>query len=324
MNPSSRSLRLLAAAAAASLFLSVIPCAAELTAGDKETARTLMTEGRDRRAKGDHKGALESFKAADAIMHVPTTGLEVGRTLIDLGLLMEARDTLLAVARSTPKPDDPEPFAKARLTAGELAESIAPRIASVTFKLTGVPPGTVTVVLVDGVELAASNLAVARKINPGAHVVVVKGGGAEKTTTFEVPEGATKEVSLDFSDAKPHEAPPAAPPDAPTSVSPLVWAGFGVGGLGLVAGSITGVMHLSKTSTLKSACPNGKCPSSIADDYDQAKTYGTISTISFVVAGVGAAVGVVGLLLPRKPPTAGAVHVTPWISVGMAGVAGSF
>ena len=37
---------------------------AEPTAADKETARTLMQDGRAKRDKGDHAGALEAFKAA--------------------------------------------------------------------------------------------------------------------------------------------------------------------------------------------------------------------------------------------------------------------
>ena len=43
-------------------------------------------------------------------------------------------------------------------------------------------------------------------------------------------------------------------------------------------------------------CRNGVCPPSRHDDLDTTKRLATISTIGFVVAGVGAAVGVVGLL----------------------------
>lgn len=46
---------------------------AEPTAADKETARTLMQDGRAKRTKGDHAGALEAFRAAHGIMKVPTT-----------------------------------------------------------------------------------------------------------------------------------------------------------------------------------------------------------------------------------------------------------
>src|SRR5690349_18414785 len=64
------------------------------SATEKETARGLMADARAKRDRGDARGALESFQAADAIMHVPTTGFEVARTQASLGLLVEARDTL--------------------------------------------------------------------------------------------------------------------------------------------------------------------------------------------------------------------------------------
>src|SRR5215468_3304078 len=75
------------------------------TAAEKETARALMKSARDKRRASDLRGALVDFTKARAIMNVPTTGLEVGKTQMDLGLLVEARDTLLEVARSPAAPD---------------------------------------------------------------------------------------------------------------------------------------------------------------------------------------------------------------------------
>jgi hypothetical protein len=45
-----------------------------------------------------------------------------------------------------------------------------------------------------------------------------------------------------------------------------------------------------------------------------------------VIAGVGAGVGVVGLLLPRKvsAPAPASASISPWISAGSAGIRGSF
>src|ERR1700683_2568222 len=90
---------------------------AEPTASEKETARTMMDEGHARRDAGDHKAALAQFLGADAIMHVPTTGVEVGREQIALGLLVEARDTLERIMRTPAVPGEPEAFGLARRTA---------------------------------------------------------------------------------------------------------------------------------------------------------------------------------------------------------------
>src|SRR5260221_5508152 len=106
--------RLLAAWTAISLLCASLPVTmvtqaapAGPSAAEKETARSLMKAGRASRDKGDHKAALESFKAADAIMKVPTTGLEVGREQVALGLLVEARDTFLKIVRIPVEPKEP-------------------------------------------------------------------------------------------------------------------------------------------------------------------------------------------------------------------------
>src|SRR5690606_23504734 len=43
---------------------------------DRETARALMDEGDRKRDSGDLAGALKSYEAADALMRVPTTGID--------------------------------------------------------------------------------------------------------------------------------------------------------------------------------------------------------------------------------------------------------
>src|SRR5579884_1405121 len=80
---------------------------ADPTAADRETARALMDDGRALREKNDLRGALQRFKAADDIMHVPTTALEVARTQIPLGLLVEARDTIARIRLMPAKPGEP-------------------------------------------------------------------------------------------------------------------------------------------------------------------------------------------------------------------------
>ena len=91
--------------------------AAEPTAAEKVTARGMMDEGHARRDAGDHKAALAQFQGADAIMHVPTTGLEVAREQVALGQLVEARDTLQRVIRTPATGDEPEAFRTARTDA---------------------------------------------------------------------------------------------------------------------------------------------------------------------------------------------------------------
>src|SRR5438067_1428679 len=139
--------RLLTACAVSALILGTTPTAlAEPSLSDKETARSLMDDGDAKRDKGDFKSALKSYEAADAIMHVPTTGLEVARAQAQLGLLLEARETLGRVIRLPPKPGEPPPFVAARKTAESLSAEIAARIPSVTVLLTNGEVGQAPVI----------------------------------------------------------------------------------------------------------------------------------------------------------------------------------
>lgn len=305
---------------------------ADPSAADKETARGLMADGRDKRGKGDHRGALEAFRAAHKIMGVPTTGLEVGREEADVGMLIEARDTLLSVTRIPVKPGEPEPFAKAREEAEKLADAIAPRIPAAKLQVKNLPPGATPTVTVDGVDVTAASIGVARKFNPGEHTVTVRAGGREKKTTFSLNEGETRDVEIDFGDAITAAPTKTTTTDAPDvsgrrSVSPLAITGFALVGVGVIAGGVTGGLHLSKTASLKERCADGRCGPETHDDYDSARTLGTISTVSFAVAGVGAVLSIVGLLSSgstNEVKTSGGPHVTLAIGGAGASILGTF
>ena len=81
--------------------------AAEPSASDRDTARALVIDGRAKLAAKDHEGAYKAFKAAHAIMGVPTTGLDLAKAEEALGLLVEARTTALDVTRMAPSRRSP-------------------------------------------------------------------------------------------------------------------------------------------------------------------------------------------------------------------------
>src|SRR6266542_1457972 len=109
--------------------------AAEPSAAEKEKARAFMAEGRVLRDQGDLAGALKSFEAADGIMHVPTTGFELGHTQEMLGHLIQARETMQHVVVIAPTPTDPAPFQAARSKAEGLLADLDARIPTLTFTI---------------------------------------------------------------------------------------------------------------------------------------------------------------------------------------------
>lgn len=292
------------AVAAIVLFTASRPASAQSLA-DRETARSLMDEGDKKRAVGDMTGALEDYVAADAIMKVPTTGLEVARTYAALGRLLEAREVLQRVLRSPAKAREPAPFSAARRAADAMNAELTTRIPSILVVVSNVDPTMIPEISIDGEPIPPAAATAPRKVNPGTHTVVVRAGAIEETVDVSVAEGEDKTVNIDLKGS----APPAQAPLAPTPAEParpsgpsstgkvLAYSGFGVALIGVGVGSVTGVMSLTKTNDLKEVCPNHQCPPGKEAEIDSAKTLGDVATAAFIAGGVGLGVGIVGLLM---------------------------
>ncbi len=315
-------------------------------AADRETARALMDEGRLKAQKKDLAGALAAYKAADAIMHVPTTGLAVARTQAALGQLVEARDTALGVTRIPVVAGEPPVIAEGRKAADDLATELSPRIPTLKIGI-GVPAGITPDVTVDDVTVSYDALVAPRRLNPGHHVVLAKVGTVERKAEVDLAEREAKTVQLDFpADMKPPPlvvaqpvGQPAQPPAEPTKkgVSPLVYVGIGVGGAGLLVGLGAGLLSLTKVSSAKDDCRGTQCPPSTHGDLDSATTFAVVSNIGFIVAGAGAATAVVGYfmsrgktetkaatVLPAAPPPTPGFRARPYVGAGQVGMTGEF
>lgn len=315
------------------------------SAADVDSARSLMRAAMAERGKGNHERALAHFEAAHKIMHVPSTGAEVCQSQVDLGRLVEARETCLSVGRMPVGPREPEAFVRARKKAKELADDLAARIPTVRIAIASTAPGVVVSLTIDDEPMPLEALAVPRRLNPGAHVLVAQAGATSKRVEFVLVERDEKVVEIDLAPPAPVEptkaiepvtvTPPKsgdgaraaveAPRTGASARAPLVVSGFGLAAVGVVLGTVSGIVSLHHAGTLGDTCDGGRCPPSMADDLSSARTWARVSNVSFAIAGVGAAVGVVGLLLPgpKVEPRTG-VSASMWIGVGSIGVAGRF
>lgn len=248
-----------------------------------------MADGRDKRDRNDLAGALESFKQADAIMHVPTTAYEVAKTQQQLGKLVDARETVDALSKLPSSPSDPAPFMEARGKADVLAKELDKQLGRVKVE------AGATSLTVDGAPATAHDGVL--WVMPGKRALA--SGDARLEITIAAGETKTFDAQTQ---PKPYGGPEQPPPSSSggLKIPTLSLIGFGVGAAGLIVGSVTGVMAMSAEGDLADECPNMKCKSANKDDLDSAKTKATISTVGFIVAGVGIAVGVVGFFLQPK------------------------
>jgi hypothetical protein len=310
-----------------------------VTAGDKETARMLMDEGDRKYRDGDYRGALAAYRAADKIMDVPTTGIEVGRAQNKLGLLLEARDTWLQVARYPQQTDEPQPFTVARTEARRLAAAVARRIPSLQVEVAGLAEGVAVSVRIDDVVLPAGTERHPRKVNPGDKLIQASAPGyrtAGKQVAVDEGQNLVVELALEPRPADDGGDGSAARPGAGDGragsgeISSLVWVGLGVGTVGIATGVVTGALSWSATSEVRDSCAQDACPPSAEGDIEHAELLANISNVGFAVGGVGAVLAIVGIALSGDDGEAATssaarrARLVPQLGWGFAGLSGRF
>lgn len=287
---------------------------------ERTVARESVYAGDDLVKRGDYKGALEAYRRANAIMKVPTTGIEVVRTSLKLGLLVEAFEACRQTAAYPAKAGEPAPYTKARDEARALMESLRPRIPKLTIAVLS-PEGVEPQVVLDG--KAVTEL-VLRPVNPGKHEVTASAPGllsAQREVTLD--EGATERVELVL---KPPVGVKVLKESAPATYWPLVYTGFALTLAGAAGGTATGFLSLDAAKELGDKCSStGACPpgQGLEDLIDRRNNLGYISTGAFALAGVGLALAIPSLVVSVGAKDDKSVAVAPLFDLEGRPVAGA-
>jgi hypothetical protein len=291
---------------------------------EKADARAWMAEARTMRNQHNLEGALRSFRAADGIMHVPTTGFEVARTLEALGRLVEARSAVRRVLSMQISPNDPAPFQDAMAAAASLNADLEQRIPTVTFVMpSGAAPGALTL-WVDGQPVPSSEVGNPLRLDPGTHQIAAHLGQFDAVQSIELRERDRQPVVIKVPGSSTKES--AVTERAPIPWRTVAYVSFGTSAAGLVLGTITGALALSTKHTAEAGCTDGRCPPATWESIDRAHTYATISTVGFATFGAALGVGFASLALAPTGDTGSStsVRVRPQVGLGFAGVQGSF
>lgn len=314
--------KLLSAAAVCLAVLSPAALLAAPSASDRDAARRLADKGAELFDAGKYEEAIDHFRRANERVHAPTFLLKMAQANVKLGKLIEGRDIFQQIADEQLAPQAPESFVNARKTARRELEDLKRRIPTLQIVVTGAPPSEVNVT-VDGTSLQSIDQPIAQ--DPGDHTVVVTGsGGASVTRSVTLHEGSAERLEISLAQK------PAGDEDGTGSKGSLAPAAvaFTVGGLGIGIGAVMGALALGKAADIKATCTNNVCPKNQQAEADSAGTLADVSTISFVVGGVGLAAGTVLLFLRPGGGSEGDAKTAraPRVSVGLGSVfvSGSF
>ena len=327
----------------ASLLVAPAAVAQAVDDNTRNTARSLAGEGKEAFDAKNYARAVDLFHRAFALVPAPTIALYEAQALVKLGRLVEAEEAYMRAVRTKLDAHASEQFRVAVQDAERELGELQPRIPKATIVVTG--PGAAAAELVvelDGKPLQAAVLGVGMPVDPGKHVVLaVADGGEPAIVNFEISEKEQRRLEIQPLPGKPGTnaparaapAPVAPPPDtrpppAPrrTWQKPVAIVAGGVGMAGLATGIVTGLMASSRHATAEQKCPERTCTtgSEGAEALDSFRTLRTVSTIGYIVGGIGLAAGTTLFLTAPTPAPEQAASLRVWISADRVGVLGAF
>ena len=325
---------------------------ADDSAANRAAARELGVQGVLLAEKGKCGEAIEKLERAEKLYHAPTTLERLGECKVDVGRIVDGTEDLQRVVKEDLPAGAPAAFTAAKARAQGVLKKALPRIAHLRLHVSA-PPDAKPTVLMDGNSYPDAELDGDRPVDPGTHSLAATADRMIKAeTTVTLGEGETKSAELKLTPDPNAPAPvpiappvasntssssgdhglreedhPKPPPESPSHVPAYI--ALGIGAVGIGVGAVTGVLALSKKSSLDGACNTSKvCPSTSQSDLDSAKTMGTISTVGFIAGGVFVVAGVVLFLTEGSSSSAsaqvGSVRVSPDLGAGYVGAHGTF
>lgn len=259
-------------------------------------------------------GLLEELKGKiarlDLTCDVPAArvlvrGKMAGVTPLDGALVLNAGEARVEVLA-----DGYEPFEATMKLEGGAVVPLSIRLKRVDFRgwLSVVSNVAGAEVYVDGVWRGVAPLQL--RVRQGTHVIAVKAEDhVEYGEVAAIAAGQRSEVKAQLERA----------PDYT-----LAYVGFGVAGVGVAAGTVTGILAYSRFGRATDHCDEvaKECGPAGRDDLAASKTWGLLSTVGFGVGAAGAALGGYGLMTAKPSGREAPVGVA--VGPGQLSFRGSF
>lgn len=280
-------------------------------AAARKSARPFAEKGFELFKAGEYAESIEQFERAEARYHAPPHLMYIARGYDRLDQLMEAREVYRQIVAERIDKDAPQAFHHAQVEAQADIVEITKRIPRIALALSGTEPDLVTIT-VDG--RALDEVPELIELNPGEYTIEASAPDAAPVShTVTLEPGDREQLSFHLQVTR---------EDDSSLFLPAVVC-FGVGGLGLLIGTITGGVSLDQAGDIDAQCVDDHCPPELESDADDAKAVGHVSTVSFVIAGLAAAAGVTLLLLDQDEG-ADTASLRLRVSPGMVGLDARF
>jgi hypothetical protein len=287
---------------------------------DRAQAKADWTHGKQLMAVKDFAGAADAFQSAEDRDPRALYKLDLARAFSETGKLVEAETLFEEVEKGDESGSDRE-----KALAKSLSDKLIPRIPTLKLVAKGPPDDAVHATI----ESTPAKVGVAIRENPGRyHIEATADGFAPTKVTASVAEGEAFDVNLPFKATGEAGGGDSGPRHGGNMLPAAI--SFGVGGTGILLGTIFGILAFQATSDLNAVCKANVCPITAADDINTDEAYGNTSTATFVIGGVGVAAGVVLALTVGRgssksdDKTPEKAFVVPYAWPGGVGVVGRF
>lgn len=289
---------------------------------DRADAAALTNKARAAGRAKSYEEAVDLLRKADQLDPTSQRKLDLAKLLVPLGKLVEASRILNAII------NDPAIGPREKWLKDGAKKQLAQFEARIPWlQVHVIGPTTGVRVEVDGKEVEADTEG---PVDPGQHAIAADADGYESgDRNVTVAEGEHKQVTLTLEAIARQEAPRPKPGGGGSKIPAI--ASFGVGAAGIAVGAVFGIFAFDETNKARGFCNGNLCPArpEVVDARNVAIANGNVSTVGFVIGGVGVAAGIVLLLTAgsssdKPDEKKDAIHVTPYVGAGEVGVVGTF
>jgi hypothetical protein len=338
-------------AAVTALFSLALVAAPHVASAQSEEelagARAAATQGLDAFNAGNYEKALDMMGRAQALVHSPIHLYYMAKSYEKLNQLVKARENYLKVVREKLGTDASPSLRKVQQDAKAELAALDPRIPVLTVTVTGEGAAGARAVM-NGKDIPQPLIGVARPVDPGEHKLQAIADGYEsEVVTVTLAEGAKQEVVLELKPSARRASPAADEPASDSSAAVELttpgpdmgakpgssglrtasYVSFGVGVVGLGAGTWFLLDRMGKKSDIDSICSGG-CPedrrSEIQSLEDDAASAGTLAVVGYSLGAVGIGAGIALYVMSADAPASTGLVVRPYVGFNSAGVVGRF